>query len=90
VQQVRSTEYRLMPKSSAEPGLEVADFIISAAGSQVRRIVAGRDGLAPDFSDVFDRLTPEGCLSDCVMEVDASPETGGTQIQGIRLARRRA
>lgn len=90
VQQVRPMEYCLMPKSSTEPGLEVADFIISAAGSQVRRIVEGRDGLAPDFRDVFDRLPPEGCLFDCIMEVEGSAETGRTQVQGIRLARRRA
>jgi hypothetical protein len=35
VQSAHPTEYFLMPKRSAEPGLEVADFIISAAGSQV-------------------------------------------------------
>jgi hypothetical protein len=90
VQPVRPIEYFLMPKSSAEPGLEVADFIISAAGSQVRRITEGRDGLAPDFRDVFGRLPPAGCLFDCIMEVDGSRETGRTQVQGIRLGRRRA
>lgn len=52
----------LMPKSSAEPGLEIADFIISAAGSQVRRHLRGQQGPAPDFSDVFCRLPVEGCL----------------------------
>lgn len=88
VQVAHPTEYFMMPKSSAEPGLEVADFIISAAGSQVRRIVEGRNGFAPDFKDVFDRLPREGCLFDCVMEVEGSPETGRTQVQGIRLGAR--
>ena len=41
----------LMPKSGAEPGLEIADFIISAAGSQVRRHLRGQQGPAPDFPD---------------------------------------
>jgi hypothetical protein len=90
VRPLRPAEYFLMPKSSAEPGLEIADFIISAAGSQIRRILEGRNGLAPDFRDVFDRLPPEGCLFDCVMEVEGSRETGRTQIQGIRLGRRPA
>lgn len=90
VKPTRPTEYCLMPKSSAEPGLEVADFIISAAGSQVRRIAEGKNGLAPDFKDVFDRLSPEGCLFSFVTDVDGSRETGRTQVQGLRLARKRA
>jgi hypothetical protein len=50
-----------MPKSSNEPGLEVADFIVSAASSEVRRRTRGTPGHALDFNDVFCRLPPEGC-----------------------------
>jgi hypothetical protein len=45
-----------MPKSSNEPGLEVADFIISAASSEIQRRMRGQAGHAPDFNDVFCRL----------------------------------
>lgn len=50
-----------MPKSSNEPGLEVADFIVSAASSEVQRRMRGKPGHAPDFHDVFCRLLSEGC-----------------------------
>ena len=39
-------EHCLMPKSSNEPGLEVADFIISAASSHVQRRLRGQPGSA--------------------------------------------
>jgi hypothetical protein len=54
-------EHCFMRKSSNEPGLEIADFIISAASSQVQRRLRGKSGQAPDFKDVFCRLPPEGC-----------------------------
>ena len=46
-------DYCFMPKAVNEPGLEVADFIVSAAGSFARRQAAGREGIPPDFQDVF-------------------------------------
>ena len=46
-------DYCFMPKAVNEPGLEVADFIVSAAGSFARRQAAGREGFPPDFQDVF-------------------------------------
>lgn len=55
-------KHYLMPKSGGEPGLEIADFIINAAGSQIRKHLRGEQGPAPDFFDVFCRLPPEGCL----------------------------
>jgi len=83
VERVRPVEYCLMPKSSAEPGLEIADFIISAARSQTKKLAEGKTGLARDFADVFDRLPPEGCRFSFVVDVDGSQE-GRRGIKGFR------
>ena len=42
-----------MPKSSADPALEVADFIAHAIGRQARRRARGMQGFAPDFQAIF-------------------------------------
>jgi hypothetical protein len=78
--------YCLMPKSGAEPGLEIADFIINAAGSQVRRYMRGEAGLALDFNDVFGRLPPTGCLFSVVGDVAIDPESGLVRVEGVRLS----
>jgi hypothetical protein len=52
-------EYCFMPKSSNEPGLEIADFVASAAGSLARRRFLEREGFPPDFQDVFMRDVPK-------------------------------
>jgi Protein of unknown function (DUF3800) len=79
-----SVEHCFMPKSSNEPGLEVADFIISAASSQVQRRLRGQSGQAPDFKDVFGRLPPEGCR---YREVAHATIYGGglVSVSGVRL-----
>lgn len=74
----------LMPKSSNEPGLEVADFIIGAAGSQAQRHLRGQDGMAPDFRDVFSKLPAIGCWYSRLSSV-AVDERGLVAVQGIRL-----
>jgi hypothetical protein len=70
----------LMPKSGAEPGLEIADFIISAAGSQVQRHLRGKQGPAPDFGDVFCRLPVEGCLFSIIGAVADNPQNRLVQV----------
>jgi hypothetical protein len=45
-----------MPKSVAEPGLEIADFIVNAAASETRRRVRGTTGFAKDFQAVFHQV----------------------------------
>lgn len=75
----------LMPKSSNEPGLEVADFIVNAAGSQVQRQLRGQGGQAPDFYDVFCRLPAVGCRYREVSHV-AVDESGLVSVTGVALA----
>ena len=74
----------LMPKSSNEPGLEVADFIVSAAGSQVQRRLRGQNGHAADFADVFCRLPVLGCRYREISHV-AVDEGGLVSVTGVAL-----
>jgi hypothetical protein len=74
----------LMPKSSAEPGLEIADFIINAAGSQTKRYMRDQDGFARDFSDIFRRLPSIGCLFSLINEIEIH-SNGRVRIQRLRL-----
>jgi hypothetical protein len=78
-------EHCFMRKSSNEPGLEVADFIISAASSQVQRRLRGKSGHAPDFKDVFCRLPPEGCRYREITRADVHND-GLVSVSGVRLA----
>ncbi len=73
-----------MPKSSNEPGLEVADFIVSSAGSEVKQRLRGKPGHALDFNDVFCRLHPEGCRYREITRVHDHGE-GRISIDGVRL-----
>lgn len=75
----------LMPKSSNEPGLEVADFIVSAAGSQAQRRLRGQSGKALDFNDVFCRLSAIGCRYRQVAHV-AVDENGFVGVTGVAFA----
>jgi hypothetical protein len=47
------SECYFMPKSAAEPALEVADFIMHAIGRQARRNLTQRGSFLPDFCAVF-------------------------------------
>jgi hypothetical protein len=78
-------ERSLMRKSSNEPGLEVADFIVSAASSQVQRRLRGQHGQAPDFNDVFCRLPVLGCRYREVSHV-AVDKNGLVSVSGVALA----
>lgn len=42
-----------MPKSSLEPGLEVADFIIHTAGGQTNRRLSRKEGFRKDYDMIF-------------------------------------
>lgn len=73
-----------MPKSSREPGLEVADFIVSSASSEIQRRMRGKDGHTPDFNDVFCRLPKVGCR---YHEIVRATDHGGdlVSIYGLSL-----
>jgi hypothetical protein len=47
------SECYFMPKSAAEPALEVADFIMHAAGRQARHNLTNKGSFLPDFDAVF-------------------------------------
>lgn len=51
-QEIPVNKYR-MPKSTLEPGLEVADFIVHTGGSQVRGRMAGKRRWRKDFESIF-------------------------------------
>jgi hypothetical protein len=80
-----AVEKCLMPKRSNEPGLEVADFIVSAAGSEIQRRLRGKSGHAPDFNDVFCRLPSVGCRYRELSQVEVD-ENGIVSVSGIALA----
>jgi hypothetical protein len=83
--QLLPVEHCLMPKRANEQGLEVADFIISAASSEVQRRQRGKSGHAPDFNDVFCRLPAEGCRYREVIRATIHAD-GLVSIDGVRLA----
>lgn len=70
-------EHCFMEKKYGEIGLEVADFIMSAAGSQTRRVIRRDSGFAKDFQDVFQavpRILVKFCLIESVTGPDQSEE----------------
>jgi hypothetical protein len=79
-----TVEHCLMLKSANEHGLEFADFVISAASSEVQRRQRGKSGHAPDFNDVFCRLPPEGCRYREVIEARVHAD-GLVSVNGVRL-----
>lgn len=52
----------VMAKSVGQPALEVADFVMHAAGRQARHKVRGRSGFVPDFAATFHGLN-QGIVS---------------------------
>ena len=77
-------EHCFMPKSANEPGLEIADFVVSAAVSEVQRRLRGKTGHAPDFNDVFGRLPAEGARYREITQVTVHAD-GRVSIDGMRL-----
>jgi len=65
-------EHCICPKSSAEPGLEIADFIVNAAGSETRRRAQKTPGFARDFQAVF-QAVPEALCRFCMIERVTAP-----------------
>ena len=82
------TEHCLMPKKSGEPALEVADFIVSAAGSQTKRQLRGTSSFAPDYRDVFHKVPREYAQFCLITEVGAAAESNEAFVRGLRQASR--
>jgi hypothetical protein len=66
-------EHCFMEKKHGEIGLEVADFIVSAAGSQTRRFLRRDPGFAKDFQDVF-QVAPRILVKFCLIEAVTGPD----------------
>lgn len=73
-----------MLKSSNEPGLEVADFIVGAASSEMQRRMRGQKGHAHDFNHVFCRLPALCCHYREVSHV-AVDDSGRVSVTGVAL-----
>ncbi|WP_316219164.1 DUF3800 domain-containing protein [Bradyrhizobium sp. SZCCHNR2026] len=66
-------EHCFMEKKYGEIGLEVADFIVSATGSQTRRFLRRDSGFAKDFQDVF-QAVPRILVKFCLIESVTGPD----------------
>lgn len=77
------TEHCLMPKSAGEPGLEIADFIVNAVGTQARRHLRGTAGFSQDFQAVFHQLTPPYAQFLLITDVGGSAEGHEAYVQAI-------
>jgi hypothetical protein len=85
IQGSSSVEHCFMPKSANEQGLEVADFVVSAASSQIQRRLRNQSGQAPDFKVVFGTLPFRGCRYREVTSVAVQPD-GTVGVHGVRFA----
>jgi hypothetical protein len=77
------TEHCFMPKSAGEPGLEIADFIVNAAGSQARRQLRGTPGFAQDYEAVFHQLPSPYAEFFLITDVGGSAEGREAYVQGV-------
>jgi hypothetical protein len=77
-------EHCFMPKSANEPGLEIADFIANAAGTQTRFYHQERKKFALDYEAVFHQFPPPGSQFTLITDVSGSTENREAWIQGVR------
>ena len=80
------TEHCFLPKSAAEPGLEIADFVASACGSQARFYQRGKTGFGKDYQDVFHQLPPPYSQFFHIEQVGGSRKNNEAWVQGTRRA----
>jgi Protein of unknown function (DUF3800) len=78
------TEHCFMPKWAGEPGLELADFVASAAGTQARFYHRGKTNLAKDYQAVFHPFPPPFSQFFHIAKVDGSRESHEAWVQGFR------
>ncbi len=77
-------EHCFMPKSAKEPGLELADFIASAAGTQARFYHRGNKEFAKDYEAVFHQFPPPMSQFFHITDVGGSRENHEAWIEGFR------
>jgi len=80
------TEHCFMPKSACEPGLEIADFIASAAGTQARFHHQGKSHFAKDYQAIFHQFPAPFSQFFHIQQVGGSTEEHEAWIQGVRRA----
>jgi len=78
------TSHCFMPKSIREPGLELADFVASAAGTQARFYYQGKSGFAKDYQAVFHQFSAPFSQFFHIQEVGGSEQDHAAWIQGTR------
>lgn len=67
-------EFFEMPKSTGEPGLEVADFVANTVAGQGRhRLVEGRTDFRKDFKVVFQSVGPKLSSFMSISSIDYTP-----------------
>jgi hypothetical protein len=71
-----------MPKKSMEPGLELADLIAHTAGRQRRHQMAGKEGVAKDFEQMYwhSPIPPAFMAIDTVRLNELAIEDGGPAV----------
>lgn len=80
------TEHCFMPKSANEPALEIADFIVNAAGTQARFRHKDKEDFAKDYQAVFHQFPAPFSQFFHIQQVGGSAEEHEAWIKGVRRA----
>jgi hypothetical protein len=78
-------EHCLLAKNAGEPALEVADFVIHAAGRAARQRLEGKQGLPADFDAVFRRCHPQVTSLMFLDRIEGRPDQDMDEALGVGL-----
>ena len=79
-------EHCFMPKTAKEPGLEIADFVASATGTQARFYHQERKKFALDYEAVFHQFPPPFSQFFHITDAGGSRESQEAWVEGVRRA----